>query len=395
MPRLLYFSGSMGLGHVTRDVVIAREIRALRPDTEIDWIATSPAREYLEERQETVLPASEMWGDPTGQAETLAGEARGLNLTTWVLALRKRWARTGRISLELMESGGYDLAVGDEAYDLVIALADGTGSPPCPCFILFDFLGMDAMGWNPFERLVVTILNRKWATDPTGLYQPVFLGELEDIPPRTFGPLLPDRRTWAERHALIVGHVLSFDPGEYRDRSATKARLGYGPEPLVLAATGGTAVGGELLRLCVEAFPYARERIPDLRMAVVCGPRLSLPIGDLPEGVELRGYIPRLYEHFAACDLGIVQGGGTSLLELTALGRPFLYFPIAGHFEQEIHVAWRQERLGAGLKLMQSDTSPAELSSFIAAQLGREVHYPSLAIDGARKLAEAVCERMH
>lgn len=394
MPRLLYISGSMGLGHVTRDMAIVDEIRALRPDVEIEWIATSPAREYLVERGERVLPLSELWGDPTGQAEVLAGQTRGLNLATWVFGLRKSWTRTGQMSLDLLERGGYDLAIGDEAYDLAIALSGETRPPPCPCFILFDFLGMDAMSWNPFERMVVMIFNRIWATDPGGRYQPVFLGELEDILPRRFGPFLPDRRAWAERHALIVGNVLSFDPAAYGDRVKLRAQLGYGPEPVILVSTGGTGVGGELLRLCMEAFPFAREKIPDLRMVVVCGPRLSFWETDLPEGVELRGYVPKLYEHFAACDLAVVQGGGTSLLELTALDRPFLYFPLHDHFEQAIHVAWRQQRLQAGIKLMQRDTSATQLGSLIAAETGREVHYPQLALDGAQRLAEIVCGRL-
>jgi Glycosyltransferase family 28 C-terminal domain len=384
----------MGLGHVTRDVVIADEIRTLRPGTEIDWIATSPAREYLAERGERVLPESDEWGDPTGQAEIIAGAGRGLNLTKWALGLRKDWAKTGRLSLDLMESGGYDVAVGDETYDLAIVLANNALPTRCPCFILFDFLGMDTMTRNPLERLVTIAFNRVWSKDPGDRYQPVFLGELDDIPPRSFGPMLPDRRAWAEQHALIVGHVLTFDPAEYHDRVAVRTRLGYGPEPLVLASTGGTAVGGELLRLWVEAFPYARQRIPDLHMVVVCGPRLTVPYADLPEGVELRGYVPRLYEHFAACDLAIVQGGGTSLLELTALNRPFLYFPLAKHFEQMIHVAWRQERLGAGLKLMQQEISAEELGIRIAAETGREVHYPHLAVDGATRLAEIVSQHL-
>ena len=108
----------------------------------------------------------------------------------------------------------------------------------------------------------------------------------------------------------------------------------------------------------------------------------------------MKGFVPKLYEHFAACDLAIVQGGGTSLLELTVLGRPFLYFPLAGHSEQTIHVAWRQERLGAGVKVMRSETSAAGLGSLIATETGREVHYPSLPVDGAKRLAEAVSEHL-
>jgi hypothetical protein len=293
-----------------------------------------------------------------------------------------------------LERDKYDLVIGDEAYDLALTLVGAHSPPPCPCFILFDFLGLDAMTWRPLERIAALAFNRAWSRDPRGRYQPVFLGELEDIPPRSFGLFLPERRAWAKRHALVVGHVLTFDPAEFRDRAAVRARLGYGPEPLVIASAGGTGVGGDLLQLCLEAFPHARRSIPDLRMVVVTGPRLSLKEADVPDGVELKGFVPRLYEHFAACDLAIVQAGGTSLLELTALNRPFLYFPLAGHFEQEIHVAWRQERLGAGVKLRQDEVSPAALGALIASTAGKEVHYPPLAVDGARGIAEAVRDRL-
>lgn len=394
MPRLLYISGSMGLGHVTRDVAIAGEIRRARPGVEIDWIATSPARQYLEERGERVLAISEQWGDPTGQAEIMAGGAQGLNLVKWAFDLRKGWGKSGRLAFDLLQSGRYEAAIGDETYDLGIVLVGRPSPPSCPCFILFDFLGLDAMTRSPVEHLVAMKFNRIWSSEPRGRYQPVFLGELEDIPPWSFGLLRPNRRAWADRHALVAGHVLTFDPAEYRDRTALRARLGYGPEPLALASTGGTAVGAELLRLCVDAFPYARERIPDLRMIIVCGPRAPLMNVGLPQGVEVRGYVPNLHEHFAACDLAVVQGGGTSLLELTVLGRPFLYFPLAGHSEQMIHVTWRQERLGAGIKVIQSETSAARLGTLIANETGREVHYPPLPVEGAKRLAEAVSEQL-
>ena len=58
--------------------------------------------------------------------------------------------------------------------------------------------------------------------------------------------------------------------------------------------------------------------------------------------------MPRLYEHFAACDVAVVQGGGTSTLELTALRPPFVYFPLEGHAEQTLVVAKRLARQGAG-----------------------------------------------
>ena len=58
-----------------------------------------------------------------------------------------------------------------------------------------------------------------------------------------------------------------------------------------------------------------------------------------------------LYRHLAACDLAVVQGGLTTGMELTANRRPFLYFPLRHHFEQNFHVHHRLERYGAGRRM--------------------------------------------
>ena len=62
-------------------------------------------------------------------------------------------------------------------------------------------------------------------------------------------------------------------------------------------------------------------------------------------------YVHNLYRHLAACDLAVVQGGLTTAMELTASGRPFLYFPLRHHFEQNWHVAHRLDRYGAGRRM--------------------------------------------
>ena len=62
----------------------------------------------------------------------------------------------------------------------------------------------------------------------------------------------------------------------------------------------------------------------------------------------MRGFVPELYRHLAACDLAIVQGGLTTCMELTATRRPFLYVPLRHHFEQNFHVRHRLNQYGAG-----------------------------------------------
>jgi UDP:flavonoid glycosyltransferase YjiC (YdhE family) len=100
--------------------------------------------------------------------------------------------------------------------------------------------------------------------------------------------------------------------------------------------------------------------------------------------------VPRLYEHFAACDVAIVQGGGTTTLELTALRRPFVYFPLEDHFEQNLVVARRLARHGAGERLSYRDTTPETLAEAVVGQLGHEADWPHIPADGARLAAELI-----
>jgi len=280
--------------------------------------------------------------------------------------------------------------IGDEAYDAAMALTAGAPLPDCACFILYDFLGLDRMSAHPLEWVGVEAINRAWARDPRGHYEAVFLGESEDLPSRRFGLLGPSRRRWANRHAAVVGHAMGFDPKALPERALLRAELGYGPEPLLVVSVGGTAAGSELIERCLQVVPLVKREIPDLRMVLVGGPRLSPATGNLPSGLESRGYVPRLYEHFGVCDLAIVQGGGATTLELTALERPFLFFPLHGHCEQMKHVAARQRRLGAGVELILKRTSLTDLSRQIVSTIGREVHYHSVKMDGAQEIARLV-----
>jgi hypothetical protein len=56
VKRILYISGSLGLGHVGRDIEIAGALRKLRPDIEVSWMAESPASDVLEKAGEKLLP---------------------------------------------------------------------------------------------------------------------------------------------------------------------------------------------------------------------------------------------------------------------------------------------------------------------------------------------------
>jgi predicted glycosyltransferase len=137
----------------------------------------------------------------------------------------------------------------------------------------------------------------------------------------------------------------------------------------------------------IAAYPEARDRVPGLRMIVVTGPRIDPAALPACDGLEIRPYVHELYRHLAACDLAVVQGGLSTTMELTASRRPFLYFPLRDHFEQNLHVRHRLDRYGAGRCLDFDTTTPADIAAAIASEIGRDVDYRPVATDGAARAA--------
>jgi UDP:flavonoid glycosyltransferase YjiC (YdhE family) len=147
-----------------------------------------------------------------------------------------------------------------------------------------------------------------------------------------------------------------------------------------------------LLRKVLAAYPAAARQVPGLRMIAVTGPRIDPASVPAPAGVEVRGFVPQLYRHLAACDLAVVQGGLTTCMELTAGRRPFHYYPLVHHFEQNFHVAHRLERYRAGRRMDYTSVDPDGIAEAIAADIGRSVDYLPVESDGAARAAQVIAE---
>jgi UDP-N-acetylglucosamine:LPS N-acetylglucosamine transferase len=142
----------------------------------------------------------------------------------------------------------------------------------------------------------------------------------------------------------------------------------------------------------MAAFPQAKERVPQLRMIVVAGPRIDPESLPSRPRLEVVPYVHNFYRHLAACDLAVVQGGLTTSMELTAQKRPFLYFPLRHHFEQNFHVRHRLERYGAGRRMDYDDSPPEVIADAIAQEIGRDVDYRDVESDGAARAARRLAE---
>src|SRR6185312_13975004 len=219
----------------------------------------------------------------------------------------------------------------------------------------------------------------------------IMVGDEEDVLDQEFGTDLPNMREWARTHFRFAGYPLHFDPRACADRSALRRRLGYrDDERVILVSVGGTLAGRHLLQKCATAFATLAGRLPDTRMILVAGPRLESI--EVPPGarIEVKPFVPNLFEHHAAADLAIVQGGLSTTMELAALRTPFLYFPLRHHFEQQLHVARRLDRLGAGIRLDYDRTSPEALGAAMLEYLGKPVHSAEVPLDGTDRAARLV-----
>jgi predicted glycosyltransferase len=394
--RALFLSSPIGLGHAMRDLAIARELRTLHADLEIDWLAQDPVTSVLETAGERVHPLSAELASESGH---IAAEASGHDLNAFQAIRRMDEILVANFMVfhDAVEDGEYDLVIGDEAWDVDHHLHENPELKRTAFAWLTDFVG-----WLPMpaggerEAFLTADYNAEMIEHverfPRLRDRAIFVGNPDDIVPDTFGPGMPGIRAWTEDHFAFSGYITGFDPAPLLERrDELRAELGFRPdERVVIAAVGGSGVGEALLRRVVAAYPEAARRVPGLRMIAVAGPRIDpASLGAAP-GVEVRAFVPDLYRWLVACDLAVVQGGLTTTMELAAARRPFLYVPLENHFEQQRHVRHRLDRYGAGRCLRFDESPPEAFAEAIEAELGREVATRPVETDGARRAAELI-----
>ncbi|HEU0335426.1 MAG TPA: alpha/beta fold hydrolase [Gaiellaceae bacterium] len=393
--RALYVSSPIGLGHAQRDVAIADELRKLHPDLEIDWLAQHPVTAALEARGERVHPASAHLASESGHIESESAE-HDLHCFQAIRRMDEILLSNFMVFHDLVREEQYDLWLGDEAWELDYYLHENPEQKRAPYVWLTDFVGWLPMAdGGDHEAFLTGDYNEEMiehiARFPRVRDQAIFVGNPDDVVPERFGPHLPWIREWMDEHFSFAGYVTGFDPAELADREALRAELGYREdEQVCLVTVGGSGVGADLLRRVVDAFPEAKRRVPALRMVVVAGPRIPPETLPAREGLEVRAYVHDLYRHLAACDLAVVQGGLTTAMELTANRRPFLYFPLRHHFEQNLHVRHRLERYGAGRCLDFERETPETIAAAIAETIGQPVDYRPVETDGAARAAAVI-----
>jgi predicted glycosyltransferase len=125
-------------------------------------------------------------------------------------------------------------------------------------------------------------------------------------------------------------------------------------------------------------------------MVLVAGPRMPAESFPALDGLEVRPYVHKLFEHLACADLALVQGGLSTCMELVATRRPFLSFPLERHFEQCIHVRNRLHNYCADCSVRFQELSARELAHRALQAMHAPVNYKPVETDGAARAAEQI-----
>ncbi len=397
--RILWLSSPIGLGHIQRDIAIARKIREIHPDATVEFLAADPARRVVEGMGERLHPATDLLLNESAHIESWTTADHELHAFNAIWDMDEIMANNFMVFADAVEAGEYDLWVGDEGWDLDYYLHENPELKAAPYAFLTDFIGILPMREDPasvefkraWEKNAENIDHLRLHPDVRDLS--VMVGDDEDVLDRPFGPDLPNMRQWGREHFRFSGYTYHFATADYRDKAALRRELGFrDDERVILVSVGGTRVGKSLLLKCAEAFRLVAARMPEARMVLVAGPRLDP--SELPQHprLDVRSFVPSLFRHHAAAHLAIVQGGLTTTMELAAFRTPFLYFPLRNHWEQQFLVSRRLGRLGAGLRMDYDRTTPEELGATILDHLGKPVHWSEAPTGGTERAARMIGE---
>ena len=395
--KALFISSPIGLGHAQRDLAIARELRMLQPDLQIDWFTVDPAARYLEREGERLHPITARLANESQHFESMAGE-HDLSAFFALRTMDEIMTNNFMTFVDLMEAEHYDIVIGDESWDVDYYYHENPELKRQPFVFLTDFVGCLPMDPND-EREALLCADRNAddiehvARYPYLRDAAIFVGNRDDVTEQPFGPGLPGIRDWTDKNFCYCGYCLPFDPKTLADTERLRAQHGYKPhEKIAIAAVGGTSAGRHLLQRIAQAFPRMKRQLPELRMVLVAGPRLDP--ADLPQlpGLEVRPYVHNLYEHLACCDLALVQGGLSTTMELVATRRPFLSFPLQRHFEQCVHVRRRLANYQADRSLDYPTLDPDTLAERALAAMHEPVRYRPVETDGAKRAALRIAQ---
>ena len=285
-----FFSSPIGLGHVTRDIAIVKNIKNIS----INFVTGSGAAEILRKLNYKI---DDVYNPPSFIVEN------GIlnNQTKWLWNYFQYYKNCKKISEKIIKINNSDLIISDEDFaSLTVAQ-----NLKIPNILITDVLE------TKFTKGIASLIERKMNKSMMNIIKKC------DV------VIIPEEghdQGNIKRVGPIVREI-NFSREELREKFSFN-------KTTIIISIGGTDAGLFLIEKSIESILKINQ---DIEIVVVSGPAISKKFSN----VRNLGFVDNLHELIFASDLIISLAGKSTIDEAKAYGTPGIFIPIKGHFEQE------------------------------------------------------------
>ena len=385
--RILWAVSSVGKGHIMRDMAIVKQLQRLA-DVQVDWLVPDPSREFMRARGYRILEQSaQLLGSGQVYEQVFSACVDEFNLTSYILADTKLHKHDFLVSVGAWEHTPYDVIVGDEAFWLLTGFASRWSSKPAPFIFITDFIGTMAMRPRLRDMWVAWYNNFLFKMSHLGTDRYLYIGSAEEIPDERLGVGLPSRRAWAEKRCEFVKPIADIDSVVSLDKVTLRQQLGLPQQDYIFLATVGPQGDFRQRMAIIEAvFEILRAKLK-AHFILLCPESGGRP------WIHYTRYLEGLSQYFAAADFVITESGYGKTVELSAIGTPFIAYPLDYHFEQEYVMRHRLDMYGTGQLVTLRDHTPQEIAAQVRQRLGTQVA-TKIEVDNGQEVARIILETL-
>ena len=285
-----FFSSPIGLGHVTRDIAIVKNLE----DFSVNFVTGSGAAKILKKLNYNI---DDVYNPPSFVVEN--GVLN--NQTKWLWNYYQYYKNCKNISEKIIKKNNSELVISDEDFaSLTIAQ-----EVKIPNILITDVLE------TKFTKGIASFIEKKMNKSMMNIIKncdvviiPENGEDVDNI--RRIGPIVRE---------------INLSREELRKKFSFNKKT-------ILISVGGTDAGLFLIQKSIESILKLNL---DIEIILVTGPSITKKF----DNVKNLGFVDNLHELIYASDVVISLAGKSTIDEAKAYGTPCIFIPIKDHFEQE------------------------------------------------------------
>jgi UDP-N-acetylglucosamine--N-acetylmuramyl-(pentapeptide) pyrophosphoryl-undecaprenol N-acetylglucosamine transferase len=292
---ITFFTSPIGLGHATRDIAIAEELK-----TDILFVSGKGASILLARKGFKTLDVY--------KPEKFIVESGQLQHTfKWLLRYYLYYKKCKTIAKEILEKRN-GLIISDE-----------------------DFASIAVAKKKDQRRVLITdITESHFTTGLASVIEKKMNQSMHNIMQTCDYVIIPEDGD-SRDNIRYVGPIVRRASA---DRITLRKRFCF-EKNTILVSGGGTDAGKYLVQKAIEVHCQIQSKL-DSELIIVSGPSLKLPDSQKYRNL---GFINNMHDLVYAADLVISLAGRSTIDESIAYGTPGIFIPIKNHFEQEQNAA--------------------------------------------------------